>query len=176
MSNENRSNSKGLMVGVGIAGFAAGALVTLLAVRGGALGGAFDSADVAGTLVVRDGAIVAQDIAEVVLDDAALTGTVNIGRRGNVVQAVFTINSPEAVQVRLDLPDAGMAFGGIAETGKPLPPAIIQEGSISMMSRGERQFAVFLNQNATEAKSVKVSFISGGNVIREEVVDLPRLN
>lgn len=176
MTNENRSNSKALVFGIGIAGFAAGALVTLLAVRGGALGGSVDSADVAGTMVVKDGVVVAQDIAEVVLADAAVSGSVDIGRRGNVVQAVFTINSPEAVEVRLDLPDAGMAFGGIAETGKPLPPAIIQEGSISMMSRGERQFAVFLNQNATDAKSVKVSFISNGKVIREEIVDLPRLN
>ena len=33
--------------------------------------------------------------------------------------------------------------------------------------------AVFLNQNATDAKSVKVSFISGGKVVREEIVNLP---
>ena len=124
-------------------------------------------------MVVKDGVAVAQDIAQLTLTDAAITGSVDIERRGNVVQAIFAINSPEAVEVRLDLPDAGMAFGGIAETGKPLPPAIIQEGSISMMSRGEREFAVFLNQNATDAKSVKVSFISGGKVIREEVVELP---
>jgi len=173
MSNENRSNNKAVVFGVGFAGFAAGALVTLLAIRGGALGEDYDSASYAGTMVVKDGKVVAQDIAELTLADAAVSGTVDIERRGNMVQARFTINSPEAVEVRLDLPEAGMAFGGIAETGKPLPPAIIQEGSISMMSRGEREFAVFLNQDATDAKSVKVSFISGGKVVREEIVNLP---
>ena len=176
MSNENRSNNKAVVFGIGVAGFAAGALVTLLAIRGGALGEGYDSASFAGTMVVRDGQVVAQDIAEIALSDAAITGTVDIERRGNMVQAIFAINSPEAVEVRLDLPEAGMAFGGIAETGRPLPPAIIQEGSISMMSRGEREFAVFLNQNATDAKSVKVSFISGGKVVREEVVELPKRN
>jgi len=174
MSNENRSNSKAFVFGVAVAGFAAGAFVTLLAVRGGALGGTVDSGDIAGTMVMNKGQVVGQDIAMVRLDDAAVSGTVDIDRRGNVVQALFTINSPEAVEVRLDLPDAGMAFGGVAETGKPLPPAIINQGSISMMSRGEREFAVFLNQDSTDAKSVKVSFISGGKVVREEIVDLPK--
>ena len=174
MSNENASNNNAKVYGIGLAGFAAGALVTLLGIRGGLLGEGIDSAQVAGTMVVKDGQVVAQDIALLTLADPALSGTVDIERRGTMVQAIFAINSPEAVEVRLDLPEAGMAFGGIAETGRPLPPAIIQEGSISMMSRGEREFAVFLNQNATDAKSVKVSFISGGKVIREETIDLPK--
>ena len=173
MSNEIRQNNKAVVFGVGIAGFAAGALVALLAIRGGVIGSEHDSADFAGSLAMRDGQVVGQDIAEIQLADNAINGVVDIERRGNMVQAHFAINSPEAVEIRLDLPEAGMAFGGVAEMGKPLPPAIIQEGSISMVSRGEREFAVFLNQNATDAKSVKVSVISGGRVVREEIVDLP---
>ena len=173
MSNENRSNVIKTL-GVAFAGFAAGALVTLLGIRTGAELSPTDAAGLAGTMIVRGGNIVGQDIAQLRLDGSDVTGSVAFAQHESMVTAEFDINSPEPIEVRLDLPDAGVAFGGVAQVaGKPLPPAIVQEGSISMMSKGERHFAVFLNQNSTDAKTVKVTFLHAGTVVRQETIDLP---
>jgi len=72
-----------------IAGFAAGALVTLLAIRGGALGEGFDSASLAGTMVVKDGKVVAQDIAELHLADAAVKAFNQAGPFPNPPQGII---------------------------------------------------------------------------------------
>lgn len=173
-SNEIKNNANRWIAGAGFGGFAAGALVAIVALRAGAPIPGLDPNSVAGTMVVRDGQVVAQDIAQLNLTDGPITGSINFHRRDGVVSADFDVNSSTPVEVRLELPEAGMAFGGVAEAGLPLPPAMVQENRITMMSNGERRFAVYLNQANTNAKAVKVVFLSGGNVIREETVDLPR--
>ena len=174
MSNENPSQgSNSRTFGIAFAGFAAGVIVAVVAIRAGANLGPMDTAGLAGTMVVRGGLPVAQDIAQLRLDEGSVSGTVAFARREDTVSAEFNIDSAEPIEVRLDLPDAGVAFGGVAEAGRPLPPATVQEGSISMTSKGERHFAVFLNQQGTDARSVKVSFLQNGQVIRQETIDLP---
>lgn len=173
MSNENQpSNFR--TYGVGLAGFAAGVLVTVVAVNTGAPSASLDPAQLVGTMVTRGGSVVGQDIAQLALE-GAVTGSVAFAERDGTVTAEFNIDSAEPVQVRVELPDAGVAFSGFAQaSGKPLPPATVEEGSISMVSKGQRHFAVFLNKSATDAKFVKVSFVQNGQVVREETVELPK--
>lgn len=177
MSNESNVGSKRLLLSAGFVGFAAGILVAVVAMRfGGPLGEGASSAGLAGTLVTtRNGQVVMQDIASLNLQDGPITGVVEFFRKDGVISAEFDLNSSSPVEVRLELDDASQAFGGVAEAGLPLPPAMVQEGRITMMNNGERRFAVFLNQARSDAKSVKVSFVSGGQVIREETIVLPKL-
>ena len=174
MSNQNQNPSNFRTYGVAFAGFAAGVLVTVVAVNAGAPSPSADPAQLVGTMVTRGGVAVGQDIAQLALD-GAVTGSVAFAERDGTVTAEFNIDSNEPVQVRVELPDASVAFSGFAQaSGKPLPPATVEEGSISMVSKGPRHFAVFLNKSATEAKSVKVSFVQNGQVVREETVELPK--
>jgi hypothetical protein len=173
MSNESK-NSFVKNFGIGAVSIAAGALVAVVAIRSGAEIPGADPASLAGTMVTRGGQVVGQDIAQLALDGNDVIGQVAFVEREGTIQAEFNINSPEPIEVRLELPDADVAFGGVAQVaGKPLPPAMVQAGSISMMSNGERHFAVFINRESSDAKRVKVSFVKGGNVVREEMIDLP---
>ena len=175
MSNENQNKSSNFRTyGTAFAGFAAGVLVTVVAINAGSPAQNADPAQLVGTMVPRGGVAVGQDIAQLALD-GAVTGSVAFAELDGTVTAEFNIDSNEPVQVRVELPDASVAFSGFAQaSGKPLPPATVEEGSISMVSKGPRHFAVFLNKSATEAKSVKVSFVQNGQVVREETVELPK--
>jgi hypothetical protein len=174
MSNQNQNPSNFRTYGVAFAGFAAGVLVTVVAVNAGAPSPSADPAQLVGTMVTRGGVAVGQDIAQLALD-GAVTGSVAFAERDGTVTAEFNIDSADPVQVRVELPDASVAFSGFAQaSGKPLPPATVEEGSISMVSKGPRHFALFLNKSSTEAKSVKVSFVQNGQVVREETVELPK--
>jgi len=174
MSNQEPKASNFRTFGIGVASFAAGALVAVVAIRSGAELPGADPASLAGTMVMRGGQVVGQDIAQLQLEGADVFGQVAFVERDGTIQAEFNINSPEPIEVRLELPDADVAFGGVAQVaGKPLPPAMVQAGSISMMSNGERHFAVFINKESVDAKRVKVSFVKGGVVVREETIELP---
>lgn len=176
MSNENPSHSSNFRTyGTAFAGFAAGVLVTVVAVNAGAPNNnSADPAQLVGTMVTRGGVAVGQDIAQLALE-GAVSGSVAFAERDGTVTAEFNIDSADPVQVRVELPDASVSFSGFAQaSGKPLPPATVEEGSISMVSKGPRHFALFLNKSSTEAKSVKVSFVQNGQVVREETVELPK--
>lgn len=175
MSNENQNKSSNFRTyGTAFAGFAAGVLVTVVAINAGSPAQSPDPAQLVGTMVTRGGVAVGQDIAQLALD-GAVTGSVAFAERDGTVTAEFNIDSAEPVQVRVELPDASVAFSGFAQaSGRPLPPATVEEGSISMVSKGPRHFALFLNKSSTDAKSVKVSFVQNGQVVREETVELPR--
>ncbi len=175
MSNENQNKASNFRTyGTAFAGFAAGVLVTVVAINAGAPAQSADPAQLVGTMVTRGGVAVGQDIAQLALE-GAVSGSVAFAELDGTVTAEFNIDSADPVQVRVELPDASVSFSGFAQaSGKPLPPATVEEGSISMVSKGPRHFALFLNKSSTEAKSVKVSFVQNGQVVREETIELPK--
>lgn len=172
MSNETPT-SNFRAYAIAFTGFAAGMFVTLLAINAGAPTATANPAVMVGTMVASGEIDMGKAITAFEIE-GAVQGRVAFAEHKGVVSAEFKIDSAQPVEVHVTLPDGSVAITGFAQApGKPLPPATVQDGELSLTSEGARHFALFLEKSVPEARSVTLRFVQGGQLIREETVELP---
>ena len=146
--------------------FAAGVFLALTLVDSDQISNrAFD--DVTGLVGSVANPVDAELINTIMVEEAAVAGTVSLRSAGSLLIVDFDLVSADAIEIEADYSNPSIWFNGFAQLESTGTTVSAENGRITLGMQGKRRYAVYLHNEGGRETTLNLRFRSDGDLVHE---------
>lgn len=158
-----------------------GAAVAAIALQIGSFGepGRTDVSALIGTMSSYPGSQTGQQASagesaqRIVLDSAALSGSIDTYARGGVVILEFDLAATRPVEIMADYSPSRLSFSGFARSGDAVASLNTGPGQLRMSAQKDHRYAVLFNPDGQAGSIIELRFVADGRLLDKQIVEIP---